>query len=541
MAKPSTHWDYIIVGGGSAGCVLANRLSADRACRVLLLEAGGSDRKIASRVPAAIGSAITSKHMNWQYQGQPDPSRANRSDMWPAGRMLGGGSALNGMMFVRGHNSDYDHWASLGNVGWRYRDLLPYFRRLEHNERGADAFRGTGGPLSVADVRIPHPLTDAFVVGMQELGVPRNPDLNGEGQVGVDYCQVTQRRGFRHSTATAYLSGIRNRPNLTIQTLACVQRIRVKDGVARGVDYSVGDESLSATALSGVVVCAGAIGSPTLLLRSGIGNAGDLSALGIEVVLDLPGVGENLQEHPGMIVSAHVNQRTLTSDRNPLRALVHGVNYLTRGRGPLSNPVGHAQAFVFTRPELAAPNIQIIFSPLSYDHHEGGATPYTKPAINLAVGLCRVQSRGRISLHSAQPEAMPSIRFSLLDDPDDVQQLIEGIQFARRLYTTNHFGSVFVDERKPGAEIDTDEQLERAVRNQSFLMYHPCGTCAMGVDDKAVVDPELKVRGIDRLWVADASIFPTIPAGNINATTIMVGEKAADLIAAANHQEAKAS
>ena len=526
-------WDYIVVGGGSAGCAIASRLSEDPARRVLLLDAGRPDRHLYSRVPAAIGFAIGSDSMNWKYQAEPDASRAGRSDMWPAGRMLGGGSAINGMMFVRGNRCDYDHWAALGNDGWAYEDVLPYFRRLEDNERGANAYRGTGGPLSVADVRIRHPLTDAFVAGMQQLGVARNPDLNGESQDGVDYCQVTQKRGLRHSAASAYLGDARHRSNLKIELGALVDRIDFDGRAARGVQYRVDGSRRLARAGAGVVVCAGAIGSPRILLQSGVGDASALRRLGIDVVLDRAGVGGNLQEHPGVILSAHVKMRTLTSDRNPLRAIGHGLNYLLRGRGPLSNPVGHAHAFVRTRDGLQAPNVQIIFSPLSYDHHEGGATPYPKPAVNLAVGLCRVGSRGQVSLRSADPQDAPRIDYALLADDDDLRQLREGIRFARRLYSTPAFGPFFRDERKPGSEVDSDAELDACIRDQSFLMYHPCGTCRMGNDADAVVDPALRVRGAAGLWVADASVFPTIPAGNINATAIMVGEKAADLIIAA--------
>ena len=452
--------------------------------------------------------------------------------MWPAGKMLGGGSSLNGMMFVRGNNWDYNHWESLGNQGWGYDGVLPYFKRLENNERGADDYRGTGGPLSVADVRVPDILTDAFVSGMQELGVARNFDLNGASQSGVDYCQVTQRRGFRHSTSKAYLSPIKSRKNLAIRIGAEVSRILFDNKVATGVEYHQEGFKKTASATRGVVICGGAIASPKILLQSGIGSADALQDLGISVVSDVPGVGENLQEHAGMILSTHVNRRTLTSDRNPFRVLMHGANYIFRGRGPLSNPVGHAQAFIHTRDGLPAPNIQVIFSPLSYDHHEGGATPYPKPAINLAIGLCRIQSRGTIRINSGDFRDYPTIDYRLLDSDDDVQQLIEGMRFARKLYATDSFGQYFKDERTPGADAVSDDDLEKCVREQSFLMYHPCGTCKMGIDERAVVDPTLKVRGTERLWVADASIFPTVPAGNINATSIMVGEKAADLILA---------
>lgn len=525
-------WDYIVVGGGAAGCVLANRLSADSRNSVLLLEAGQSDANIASRVPAAIGFAIGSIDKNWHYQSLGDQSRSGRAEMWPAGKMLGGGSSLNGMMFVRGNRWDYDHWESLGNEGWGYEGVLPYFKRLENNERGADEYRGTGGPLSVSEVRVPHVLTDAFISGMQELGVPRNKDLNGKSQSGVDYCQATQRRGFRHSTSKAYLSPVRGRENLRIEIGAEVSKVLFENSVANGVEYHQRGNRKTASARLGVIISGGAIASPKILIHSGVGDSKALSDLGIAVVANVPGVGRNLQEHAGMVLSAHVNQRTLTSDRNPLRAIMHGLNYLFRGRGPLSNPVGHAQAFVHTREGLPAPNVQIIFSPLSYDHHEGGATPYTKPAVNMAIGLCRIQSRGSISIPSSDFRDYPIIDYRLLDNDDDVQQLVEGMRFARKLYATDAFGQYFKDERTPGTDISNDADMERCVREQSFLMYHPCGTCKMGSGAQAVVDASLRVRGTEHLWVADASVFPTIPAGNINATSIMVGEKAADLILA---------
>ena len=526
----NTDWDYIIVGGGSSGCVLANRLSKDAATRVLLVEAGRSDGHLYSRIPAAIGLAIESPSMNWRYHSLPDISRAKRAEMWPAGRMLGGGSAINGMMYVRGNSRDYDHWEELGNTGWGFEGVLPYFRKLEDNERGGNRFRGSGGPVSIADVRISSKLTSAFVEAMVEMGIPRNGDLNGESQEGVDYCQVTQRRGLRESTSRAYITPIRHRRNLRVELNALVTRVLVGNREAKGIEYEQSGHLRTATASRGVIIAAGAIGSPKILMLSGIGCAKELEASGITPILDLPGVGRNLQEHPGFILSAHVSERTLTSDRNPFRALMHGLNFLFRGRGPLSNPVGHAQAFVRTRENLDAPNIQIIFSPLSFDHHEHGATPYTKPAVNIAVGLCRVSSRGQVRLASADPMSGPIIDYSLLSENDDVLQLMEGVKLARGIFQTRAFGKYFRDERKPGAHYETDELLEECIRQDSFLMYHACGTCSMGVHDMAVVGPDLRLRGLDKLWVADASVIPAIPAGNINATCIMIGEKAADLI-----------
>jgi len=525
-----TEWDYIIIGGGSAGCAVTYRLSADASKRTLLLEAGESDSHLYSRIPAAIPLAVARPTMNWQYLAEPDPSRANRVDMWPAGKMLGGGSSINGMMFVRGHRLDYDHWAKLGNRGWAYANVLPYFKRMENNQRGADKWRGNRGPLWVSDDKVSHPLTDAFVAGMTELGIPRSADLNGVDQEGVDYAQVTQKDGWRHSAAQAYLKPIRQRDNLHIETGAFVHKIEISGKRATGVSFRKGGEDHHAQASRGIVLCAGAMASPKLLMLSGIGDPQRLRDAGVEPAHALPGVGRNLQEHPGVIVCPHVTVPTLTSDMGPLRSLLHGFNFLFKGRGPLTNPVGHAHCLIHTRSGLRAPNVQIIFSPLAFDHHETGATPYKRPAVNLAVGLCRVRSRGEVRLRSNDPEDAPLINYALLSNKDDIAQLVEGVQKARELYKTDAFREFFVDERKPGPQFRNDSLLEHYVRLNSFLMYHACGTCRMGNGKDAVVDERLRVRGIDGLWVADASIIPTIPAGNINATVIMIGEKASDLI-----------
>ena len=529
-------WDYIIVGGGSAGCVLANRLSADPTVRVLLLEAGRSSDTLISKVPAGVPVALGRSDMNWKYLAEPDASRNGMVDMWPAGRLLGGGSAINGMMYVRGHRQDYDGWAAAGNEGWSFDEVLPYFRRLEDNEDGGDDWRGVGGPQAVSAGRNRHPLDDAFVAAAQEIGIPYNADLNGAQAEGVGYVQATQRKGMRASTARGYIDPIRQRKNLEVRLDSPVTRVVFTGPRASGVEYRRKGTALTASARRGVIVSAGALATPGVLLRSGIGSAARLNELGISVHLDLPGVGQNLQEHAGVRVGFHTNVPTLNSDTGPLRNIAHLANYLVHRRGPLSMCIGHAQAFVRSRADLATPNLQIIFAPLAFEFTDKGPRPYPKPAAGFAIGLTHTHTRGQIDITSAAPDAAPSIRYELLGHPSDRQDLIEGCRLARRLMATRAFSPYVIDERLPGPAIESDSQWEAFIRETAFLMYHPCGTARMGRDAMAVVDPQLRVHGVQGLWVADASVMPNVPAGNINASCIMIGEKASDLILAAHNK-----
>ena len=530
-------WDYIVVGGGSAGCVLANRLSADAGTRVLLLDAGRSHRHLASRVPAGVPVALGRPDMNWQYFAQPDASRNGMVDMWPAGRMLGGGSSINGMMVVRGHRHDYDGWAAAGNTGWGYDDLLPYFRRSEDHDGGSDAWRGTGGPVAVSALRSPHPLDDAFIAAMQELGEPFNADLNGERAEGVGRVQVAQRRGERASTAAAYIDPVRHRPNLQVRLHSPVTRVlfgRHGDGDrATGVAYRRDGQPATAHARHGVIVSAGSLATPGVLMRSGLGPGQRLKELGLEVLRDLPGVGANLQEHAAVRLGFHSRVPTVNSDMGPLRNLVHVLNYVVNRRGPLAMCIGHAQAFVRSRGDLSAPNLQIIFSPVAIEFGPKGPRPYPRPAAGCAVGLTGAHGRGQVDLASADPDAKPVIRHELLGHPTDLQDLVDGCRIARRMMGARALAPFVLDERLPGTAVQSDDDWRAYIRKAAFLMYHPCGTARMGTDEHAVVDPQLRVRGLRNLWVADASVIPRIPAGNINATVIAIGEKAADLVRAA--------
>ncbi len=524
-------FDYIIIGGGSAGAVVANRLSEEAGTSVLLLEAGGSDMHPYTRIPAGSALAIASPKFNWMYEVEPDPSRDGRVDIWPAGKVLGGGSSINGMMFVRGNAWDYDLWAQKGATGWDYASVLPYFRKMESYALGSDEWRGGQGPQHVDRTRVPNALTDLWVKAAENIGIPRNDDLNGASQEGVGYCDASQKDGWRHSTAQAYIRGIKGqRANFTLELKAFVQRIIVEDGRAVGVCYSQGGREIEARARKGVVLSAGAIASPKLLLLSGIGPADELTRHGIGMVAESPEVGANLQEHPAVIMSFHVNKPSLGANRNPVSDLLHGMNFIFRGRGPLTTGIGHAQALVKTDDRYAAPNVQLIISPFSYDFDERGPKLYNKPSVGLAVGLARPESRGTVRLKSADPKDKPLINYPLLGEQSEVDQMVAGCRILRKIAHAEPFRDVLVDERLPGAEVESDAELERYIRQFAFPMYHVSCSCRMGSDPASVVDPELRVRGVSGLWVVDASVMPTLPAGNINASAIMIGERGADLI-----------
>ncbi len=525
-------WDYIIVGAGSTGCVLANRLSADPKCRVLLIEAGRADNSIVIRMPAATYLAgIGNPKWDWCYLAEPDPTRGGRVDIWPRGKVLGGTSSINGMIYIRGQRQDYDHWAALGNKDWDFAGVLPYFIRAEDNENGPSDYHGGGGPLAVSNIRDVHPLSRLFVEAGLAAGVPGNSDFNGATQEGIGLLQATQRNGRRCSSAAAYLRPVRRRPNLTIETEAHAMRIRCEGRRVTGVEYARGRERRLADARREVIVCAGAVNSPQLLMLSGIGPAGHLREHGIEVVLDLPGVGENLQEHPGILPCYLVKGRTYNVERALPRMLWHGLTWLLFGRGPGSTPDAHALAFVRSRPEgLDSPDIQIHFTPAGYDLGADEVVLLDRPAVTAIVNVCRPAGRGRIRLKSADHFAPPSIEPRLLEADEDVSALVAGARLVRRIFATPPLDAAVIVEADPGEGVRTDAEWEAYVRSHASAIYHPSGTCKMGHDAMAVVDDRLRVRGIDGLRIADASIMPRIVSGNTNAPCIMIGEKAADLV-----------
>ena len=519
-------FDYVIVGAGSAGCVLAARLTEDPRIRVLVIEAGGRDSNLAVRVPAAF-SKLFKTTCDWNYTTVPQRCLEGRSLYWPRGKMLGGTSSMNAQMHVRGNRADYDEWAALGNSGWSYADVLPYFRRSEHNERGPSPFRGTGGPLTVSDLRDPNPATRAFIEAAMEAGLERAHDVNGERQDGVDYTQVTQRRGTRASAASAYLRPARRRPNLIVVTAAHATRITFDGRRAVGVEYLKAGAVTTARATREVILAGGAINSPQLLMLSGVGPADHLGAMDISVVHDLPGVGQHLQDHLvcGVVVKAR-SATTLTAAESVPNLL----RFLVRRRGMLTSNIAEACGFFRVPPDAPAPNLELLFAPAPFIDH--GLTRPTEHGLSVGVVLLQPRSAGSVTLHSANPFDAPLIDPRYLSDRggEDLRLLVEGMKMVWRVLRSPalaaHAGEPMIPDREPR----TDAELEAFIRQRAETLYHPVGTCRMGVDDLAVVDPELRVRGLEALRVVDASVMPTIIRGHTNSPTIMIAERAAELI-----------
>jgi choline dehydrogenase len=521
-------YDYVVVGAGSAGCVVAARLSEDPRARVLLVEAGKPDAKQEIRIPAAFSKLFHTEY-DWDYRTEPEPATANRPRYWPRGKVLGGSSSMNAMMYVRGHRSDYDLWRQAGNAGWSYDDLLPFFRRSEGfvATGGEPGYHGSDGPLPVASQRSPSPLTQAFIAAGESLGLDRRDDVNGASQDGIGLTHVTQKNGRRWSAADAFLRPAMGRKNLTVETECLVHGVTFEGRRAAGISYARTGDIIAAQAAREVVLCAGTIGSPQLLMLSGIGPAAALSALGIAVVADLPGVGQNLQDHIAGGATYQCRQPVSLASAESLGNLAR---YLVFGRGPLTSNVGEALAFIRTREGLAAPDLELIFAPAYFMEH-GAANP---PGHGFTVGamLLRPQSRGSITLRSRDPAAAPVIRPNYLSAPADLAALIAGVRYVRRLVATDAFARYRGEEVWPGSALVADGPLGDFIRERCESLYHPVGTCKMGGDPMAVVDERLRVRPVTGLRVADASIMPTIIGGHTHAAAVMIGEKAADMIAA---------
>jgi choline dehydrogenase len=518
--------DYVIVGAGSAGCVLANRLSEDPSVRVLLLEAGGRDRSLNIKIPAAFPKQFHTK-LDWDFATEPETHVDGRSLYIPRGKALGGSSSMNAMLYVRGRPLDYDSWEAQGAPGWGYRDVLPYFLKSEDNARGASEYHGAGGPLKVSEQRSPRPLDRRLLEASEAAGIPRIADYNGPEQDGASMFQVTQRNGQRFSVADAYLRPALGRPNLEVRTKVTVLGIELEGGRAVGVRLRRGRGGVEVVrAGREVLLSAGAIGSPQLLLLSGVGPAEELRATGIDVRHDLPGVGRNLQDHPFVTVIWEVTDQDTLYGADKPKPLAE---WLLRRSGPLSSTVAEVVAFTRTRGGLPAADIQFHMGAAYFEDH--GAETYDGHCMVIAPVLISPKARGRVWLRSADPMAKPRIVTNALSEPEDVESMIAGMRLAREIASQRPLSEVVVKELKPGPGAVEREELEADLRRRLMLIYHPVGTARMSdTHEGAVVDSQLRVHGLEGVRVIDASVMPTIVGGNTNAPTIMIAEKAADMI-----------
>lgn len=517
-------YHYIIVGAGSAGCVLANRLSEDPSVKVLLLEAGGPDTQKEIHIPAAF-SKLFKTACDWTYFTEPEPHLDNRSLYWPRGKMLGGSSSMNAMIYIRGHRWDFDHWCDLGNPGWDYDSVLPYFKKSEAQEHGASPFHGADGPLHVTNLRSPNPLSEAFVQAAEQSGFPRNMDFNGAQQEGFGQYQVTQWEGKRCSAAAAFLHPVMRRPNLTVKTNIQVFDIIFEKQRAVALSFQEGEHSAQEHAEREIVLCAGAVASPHLLMLAGIGPADHLRSLGVPVQVDLPGVGQNLQDHPAVPIVYQSSQPiTLTN----AESMSNVARYVCFKNGMLTSNVAEAGGFVSSNSSTPAPDLQFHFGPGYYVDH--GFEKIKGHAFTLGPTAIRPFSRGRLKLRSSNPLDAPAIHANYLDDPRDMEAMLYGVKLARRIAAADAFNPFRGAEMLPGPAAQDDFALRRHIARYAATLYHPVGTCKMGNDALSVVDSELRVHGVEGLRVVDASIMPTVIGGNTNAPTIMIAEKGADLI-----------
>jgi choline dehydrogenase len=528
-------YDYIIVGAGSAGCVLANRLSADPRCSVLLLEAGPADSYPWIHIPIGYAKTMFNPRVNWCFYTEPDPGMNGRKIYWPRGKTLGGSSSINGLISIRGQRADYDRWEAAGNPGWGYDDVLPYFRRLERAVDGDSTYHGTSGPLWCSPIRQRHELIDAVIAAGNQLGIPRNDDFNGANQEGVGYYHLTTRNGWRCSTASAYLRPIRRRTNLAVATEAHALRVVFDGRRAKAVVYRRGGADQTAAARREVLLCAGALQTPQLLQLSGIGPAALLNAFGIPVVHELPGVGQNLQDHLQARVIFECTKAITTNDdlRNPWRKLGIGLAYVFRRSGPMAIGINQGGIFARTTRDAATPDVQFHIATLSSDM--AGSPTHAFPGFTMSVCQLQPESRGCVRIQSADPMVAPAMQANYLSTEKDRRTLVAGIRLARRLAATAALTPYVRAEYRPGPAATSDADLLEFAKNTGGTIFHPSGTCKMGPiasDRMAVVDHQLRVHGIDALRVVDCGAMPTVTSGNTNVPAVMMAEKAADMILA---------
>ena len=530
MSENSETCDFIVVGAGSAGCVLANRLTASGRHRVLLLEAGPDSRHPWLRIPLGYGKLFTDRRFNWCYQTEPQPECHGRNVIAPRGKVLGGSSSINGLIYIRGQAEDFDHWRQLGNTGWGSDDVLPYFRKAEGNERGANEWHGGDGPLGVSDLRDRHPLAAAYVEAAQQCGYPRNDDFNGAAQEGAGFYQTTTRGGVRSSTAVAYLDPARRRANLKVVSEALATRILFEGRRAVGVEYKVGGETRTARAHGEVIVASGAFNSPQLLQLSGLGPASLLSPLGIPVIADLPGVGDQLNDHYFARLILRCKEPLSLNDavRHWHRGAAAVLRYALFRRGYFAIPALSAGCFLRALPSSATPDVQCSLALYSVQNIGEALHPFS--GVTGVCTLLRPESRGLVRIKSSDPADAPAIHPNYLGAQRDRDTMVAGMKALRKIIQSPAMAQHIAEEMEPGPACASDADILDYARRRGSTVYHPVSTCRMGQDDKAVVDERLRVRGFAGLRVIDASIMPAVVSGNTNAATIMIAEKGADML-----------
>lgn len=528
-------YDYIIIGAGSAGCVLANRLTADPKNKVLILEAGGKDTNLWIHVPLGFAKTLIDPKVNWMFPTEPDPGSNDRVHIWPRGKVLGGSSSINGLLYIRGQASDYDGWRQMGNEGWSWDECLPYFIRSEGNQEHTGKLHGTNGPLTVSDPTEPNPVSTAMIEAGAEAGIPHKRDVNEGEQEGISYYQNTIKNGIRVSAAKSYLNPAMDRPNLHVETEALVHNIIFDGKRAVGVAYERDGEVLEARAGKEVLLCGGAVNSPQILELSGIGEAGFLTGNGIEVVSDLPGVGENLQDHYMVSVQHRITQPVTVNDQaQGLSFIKEIMKFVFTRKGLLTLGAAQVQAFIKTRPELASPDVQFHILPatMNAEKYKSEQIMELEKESGLTTAPCqlRPESRGSIHIKSSDPTEYPAIKPNYLSDPLDQETIVAGLKWARKIVEQPAMAQYVGEELLPGKDVQSDEDLLEYARETGSTLYHPVGTCKMGNDPMAVVDAQCRVIGVEGLRVIDASVMPKLISGNTNAPTIMIAEKMSDMI-----------